>query len=139
MWRNIVLALLLVGGCAQLPAGPQYLRDTVFETIPDRSVIYVVRTPFDSRESSGLILDEKVQFTTLAGTHYRWEVAPGTHRVAGFASASESVMLTTAPGGIYFLEHTVRGNPRDGVLLTSLRQVEPQRGRALVAQSQLRW
>jgi hypothetical protein len=111
----------------------------VFETIPERSVIYVVRTPFDSRESSGLILDEKVQFATLAGTFYRWEVAPGTHRVAGFASASESVMLTTAPGGIYFLEHTVRGNPRDGVLLTSLRQVDPQRGRALVAQSQPRW
>ena len=89
VWRAAVLGFLLLAGCAQPPAGPEYLRDTVFETIPERSVIYVVRTPFDSRESSGLILDEKVQFATLAGTFYRWEVAPGTHRVAGFASASE--------------------------------------------------
>jgi len=136
--RLLLLAILLLAGCAQPPAGPEFLRDTVFETIPDRSVIYVVRTPLDSREASGLILDEKVQFTTLWGTYYRWEVAPGTHRVAGFASANESVTLTTGPGGIYFLEHTVRGSPRGGVLFTSLRQIDPQRGRALVAQSQLR-
>ena len=133
-----MIALLLVG-CTQLPPGPEYLRDTTFETLPDRSVIYVVRTPLDSNESSGLILDEKVQFTTLAGTHYRWEVAPGVHNVAGFASASESVTLATAPGGIYFLEHTVRGNWRDGVLLTSLRQIDAQRGRELVARSYPRW
>jgi hypothetical protein len=80
-----------------------------------------------------------VQFATLAGTYYRWEVAPGAHRVAGFASASESVTLTTAPGGIYFLEHTVLGNPRDGAQITRLRQIGAPEGRALVARSQLRW
>ena len=136
--RLILLAALLAAGCAQLPPDPEYLRDTTFDTLPDRSVIYVVRTPLDSRESSGLVLDERVQFATLAGTYSRWEVAPGTHRVAGFASASESVTLTTAPGGIYFLEHTVRGNPRDGVLLTSLRQIGAREGRALLARSQMR-
>jgi hypothetical protein len=137
--RRILLIALLLAGCAQLPAGPEYLRDTTFETLPDRSVIYVVRTPLDSRESSALILDDNVQFTTVAGTYYRWEVAPGTHRVAGFASASEAVTLTTAPGGIYFLEHTVLGNLRDGVVRTSLRQIDARTGRSLVARSYLRF
>jgi hypothetical protein len=27
-----------------------------------------------------------ISFTTLGGTYYRWEVAPGTHRVAGFGA-----------------------------------------------------
>ena len=138
MWR-VLLAALFAAGCAQVPTGPEYQRDTTFETLPDRSVIYVVRTPLDSSESSGLILNERVQFTTFSGSFYRWEVAPGTHRVAGFASASESVTLTTVPGGIYFLEHTVRGNRRDGVLLTSLRQVGAPEGRAMVARSYQRW
>ena len=138
MWR-ILLVAMFVAGCAQVPANPEYLRDTTFQTLPDRSVIYVVRTPIDSGESSGLILDEHVQFTTFPGSFYRWEVAPGTHRVAGFASAGESVTLMTAPGGIYFLEHTVLGNPRDGVLVSRLRQVGAPEGRAMVARSYERW
>lgn len=138
MLRTLILALLLYG-CAQQPPAGADLRDATFETIPDRSVIYVVRTPIDSTESSGLILDERVQFTTFPGSFYRWEVPPGPHRIAGFASAGESVSLTTAPGGIYFLEHTVKGNRRDGVQLTSLRQVGAPEGRALVARSYQRW
>ena len=134
MRRALILVLLLCG-CAQQPPVSGDRRDTTFETIPDRSVIYVVRTPLDSTESSGLLLDERAQFTSFPGAFYRWEVAPGTHRVAGFASAGESITLATAPGGIYFLEHTVRGNRRDGVQLTSLRQIGAPEGRALVARS----
>jgi hypothetical protein len=134
MWR-VLLVTLLLAGCAQAPIDPQTYRDPAFETLPDRSVIYIVRTPMDSRESSGLVLDERMHFPSRAGAYYRWEVAPGTHRVEGFASASESVTLTTAPGGIYFLEHTVLGNWRDGVLLTNLRPIDAHRGRALVARS----
>jgi len=93
----------------------------------------------DSGESSGLILNERVHFTSFPRSSYRWEVAPGTQRIEGFASASESVTLTTAPGGIYFLQHTVLGNPRDGVLHTALRQIGAPEGRALVARSYQRW
>ena len=133
--RYALLVALLFAGCAQVPQDPEYLRDTVFQTLPDRSVIYVVRSSLDSGESSGLILDERVHFTSYPRSFYRWEVAPGTHRVEGFASASESVTLMTAPGGIYFLQHTVLGNPRDGVLHTALRQIGAPEGRALVARS----
>jgi len=136
MWR-ILLTTLLLAGCAQLPPTPQDIQAKTFTSVPDRAVIYVVRTPMDSFEASGLSLGDSAQITTLPGTYYRWEVTPGMHQVTGFASANESVTLTTAPGRIYFLEHTVRGTRRSGVQSTSLRQIDERNGRAMVMQSQL--
>jgi len=136
MWR-IVLTALFLAGCVQLPPTPQDLDAKKFEAVPGKSVIYVVRSPMDSREASGLALDELQQITTFGGTYYRWEVAPGTHRIAGVGRANESVTLTTAPGSIYFLEHTVRGTERSGPQVTSLRQINERDGRAMVLRSQL--
>lgn len=136
MWR-ILLTVLLLAGCAQLPPTPEDIQARKMESLPDKSVIYVVRSAMDSREISGLVLDDRAQIATLGGTYYRWEVAPGMHRVAGFASANESVTLTTAPGKIYFLEHTVNGTRRSGPQSTWLREINEQDGRALVARSQL--
>ena len=136
MWR-ILLTALLLAGCAQLPPSPQDIQAKRFEPLPDKVAIYVVRTPMDSREASGLILDDSAQITTHPRTYYRWEVTPGLHRVAGFASAHESVTLTTAAGKIYFLEHTVIGTRRSGPQYTSLRQIDERDGRALVMQAQL--
>ncbi|MPZ47157.1 MAG: hypothetical protein GEV05_28105 [Betaproteobacteria bacterium] len=101
-------------------------------------MIYVVRTPLDSSEPQSLILNERGTVTTLPGTYYRWEVPPGRHHVEGFGFGGESVTLTTEPGGVYFLEHTVIGDPHDGgVQLTALRRVGDQYGRKLVMRSQL--
>ena len=138
MWRTLLIALLLAG-CAdlQLPPSPEDIQAKKFERLPDKSVIYVVRTPMDSQEASGLALDDRAQITTYRETYYRWEVAPGKHRVAGIAAANESVTLTTAPGQIYFLEHTVLGDRRSGPQSTWLRQIGEQDGRALVMRSQL--
>jgi len=128
--KRMLIAALLLAGCAQLPPSAEE-----FQATPDKAVIYVVRTPMDSWEPSSLSLGN-AQITTHRGTYYRWEVAPGTHRVAGFGT--ESVMLTTAPGRIYFLEHTVLGDPDDGgIQLTRLREVGDQAGRRLVMYSQL--
>jgi hypothetical protein len=135
MWR-ILLTALLLAGCAQVPPSAADIQAKKFESVPDQSIIYVVRTPMDSNEVSGLSLDGRGQITTYRGTYYRWEVAPGTHRVAGIGRANESVTLTTAPGRIYFLEHSVRGTPLTGATITSLRQIGEQEGRALVTQSQ---
>jgi hypothetical protein len=136
MWR-ILLTALVLAGCVQLPPSPEDLQGKKLESLPGKSVIYVVRTPMDSNEASGLALDDGSQITTYGGTYYRWEVAPGTHRIAGIAAANESVTLTTAPGRIYFLEHTVLGTRRDGPQFTSLRQIGEQEGRTRVARSQL--
>ena len=84
------------------------------------------------------MLNARVTAATLPGSYFRWEVPPGRHHIEAFGFGSESLTLATEPGGIYFLEHTVIGDPVDGgVLLTSLRQVDDQYGRRLVARSQM--
>ena len=136
--HRTILAVVFLAGCVQLPPTAQDLNAKRFEPVPGQSVIYVVRSPLDSSEPQGLVLDGHATVTTLPGTYYRWEVPPGRHHVEGFAFGGESVMLTTEPGGIYFLEHTVVGDPHDGgVLLTALRRVADQYGRKLVTRSQL--
>jgi hypothetical protein len=136
MWR-ILLTALLLASCAQLPPSPQDIQAKKFAPVPDKAVIYIVRTPLDSFQASGLWLGDRRQITTLPGTYYRWEVTPGVHRVAGYAWANESVTLTTAAGRIYFLEHTVLGSPQSGPQFTSLRQIDERDGRTLVTRAQL--
>lgn len=136
MWR-ILLTALLIAGCAQLPPSPQDIQAKTFAPVPDKAVIYVVRTPLDSLHGGGLSLGDRAHITTAPGTYYRWEVAPGVHRIAGFAAANESITLTTAAGRIYFLEHTVIGARQSGPQTTNLRQLDERNGRALVMQAQL--
>jgi hypothetical protein len=137
--RGLLLIALFLSGCAdlQLPPSPADIQAKKFEAVPGTSVIYIVRNAMDSNETSGLSLDDRAQITTFRRSYYRWEVAPGTHRIAGIGRANEVVTLTTAPGKIYFLEHNVQGNPRMGATFTSLRQIDEQQGRALVLRSQL--
>jgi hypothetical protein len=137
MWRVLSIALLLAG-CAQLPPTQADIQAKRFESVADKAVIYVVRTPMDSWESSSLLLDGNAQITTHRGTYYRWEVTPGTHRVSGFGFGDESVVLAAALGKIYFLEHTVLGDRDDGgVIGVRLREIGDQAGRTLVAHAEL--
>jgi hypothetical protein len=132
------LAALLLAGCAQLPPTPQDIQAKRFEPAPGQSVIYLVRTPLDSSEPQTLLLNGVATVATLPGTYFRWEVAPGRNHIEAFGFGSENLTLTTEPGGIYFLEHTVIGDRRDGgVVLTALRRVGDQYGRELVTRSRL--
>jgi hypothetical protein len=128
---------LLLAGCAQLPPTPQDIQAKRFEPIAGKAVIYVVRQPMDSREAGALLMDNGEQVTTLAGTYYRWEVVPGTHRILGLTPASASFALSTEPGKIYFLRHTVLGTPRSGAQLAALTPINEALGRSLVLESQL--
>lgn len=136
LWRALLAASLLAG-CAPLPPAPADVQAKRFESVADKAVIYVVRPSMDSWEASTLALDDNEQITTYRGTYYRWEVAPGTHRVAGYAGVGGYVTLSTMPGKIYFLEHTVFASRRSGAPITRLQAVGDQDGRALVAQAQL--
>lgn len=136
MWRVISIALLLAG-CTQLPPTQADIQAKRFDSVADKAVIYVVRTPMDSWESSGVALDS-AQIATHRGTYYRWEVVPGTHRVSGTGFGTAAVTLNTAPGKIYFVEHTVLGDKDDGgVSNTRLKEINDQAGRALVAQAEM--
>lgn len=137
MWR-ILFPLLFIAGCAQLPPPPGDAQAKRFEAVPGKSVIYIARQRVDSPEGRTLMLDEGAMITTYPGTYYRWEVDPGTHRVAGFAWGGDAVTLNTAPGGIYFVQHTVLSDREDGVIiLTGLQQVSDEAGRNLVTRGEL--
>ena len=136
--RRILLSLMLVAGCTQLPPTPEDIQAKRFETVPDRAVIYVARQRLDSNEGASLLLDDRMSITTFRGTYYRWEVAPGTHRISGLGNGTELVTLNTAPGKLYFVQHTVLSDPEDKVvILTRLREVSEEAGRTLVSRAQL--
>ncbi len=139
MWRFLVPAIvLLVVGCAQLPPSPEDIQAKKFESAPDKAAIYIVRQPVDSDAGHTLSLDDRLIITTYRGTYYRWEVAPGTHRVSGFAGGAESVTVNAAPGRVYFVQHTVFAHQEDGtVLVSALQEISGQAGRNLVSRGQL--
>lgn len=136
MWR--VLLVLLITGCAQLPPTPEDIQAKKFEPVAGKAVIYIVRSPMDSREAGTSLLDDNSQVTLYSGTYYRWEVAPGPHRIAGYAGESSRVQINAQAGKIYFVRHTVYGTPRSGWLYSNLQQVSEQEGRKLVMESKLR-
>lgn len=107
MWRTLLLGIM-VAGCVQLPPTPQDIQAKKFERVEDKAVIYLVRDYPDFNESPATVsLDGSSLVTTYPGTYYRWEVAPGTHRIAGYAADSGSITVQTQPGKIYFVQQRV--------------------------------
>ena len=131
-------ALFCLGwaGCAPLPPSPADMEAKRFQSVPDKAVVYVVRQPLDSAEDGWLLLDNGEQISTLPGTYYRWEMAPGMRRIINVMPSAEAT-LDVRPGQIYFLRHTVRGTPRSGPQIANLTPIDPQLGRSLVSRSQL--
>lgn len=135
MWRAFAIALLFLAGCVQIPPSPQEIEAKKFETEPGKAVIYIARTNMDSQEAGSLILDDKATITTYNQTFYRWVVAPGPHRIAGYAGQDGVVQLNAEAGKIYYIEHTVNGTLRMGVTSTNLRLIDAKRGQWLVDRS----
>ena len=138
MWRMLSSALLvslLLPACAPLPPLPADIQAKRFEVAPDKAAIYIVRTPMDSHEAAGLSLDYGSQISTNEGTYWRWDVAPGPHRVASYGWGTAEVNVNAQPGKIYFIRHTVMGHWRSGPQQSWLQPLSEPEGRALVAQS----
>ena len=104
--RNVfAVAALALAACAQLPPSPQDIQAKRFEPVSGMSVIYIARDNPDLNEAPAtLVLDDAASITTYPGTYYRWEAAPGRHRIAGFAGDSGSIVLDTQPGRIYYVQ-----------------------------------
>ncbi len=133
----LIAALIALTGCAQIPPSPQEIQSKKFESVPDKAVIYIVRSAMDSWESGALLLDDRATLTTYRHTYYRWEVAPGSHRIAGFAGDNSVLDLDVRAGAVYFVEYTVHGTPWTGWAFTRLRPIDAQLGRRLVQGSRL--
>jgi hypothetical protein len=136
MLRALLLLSIVLAGCVQLPPSPQDLQAKKFEAVPDKAVIYLVRDfPDHSEQAATIWLGDAAMITTYAGTYFRWEAAPGTHRIAGFGGDTGSITLRTEPGKIYFVQQRVAPFVR---FVQSYFQVvsEPQ-GRAAVMRAVL--
>jgi len=136
MWR-IALITLILGGCMQLPPSPQDTQTRNIEGIPGKAVIYIVRDRRDSREVAGLLLDHAAPITIHPRSYYRWEVAPGTHHVTGFAASNVSVMLHAEAGKVYYLRQTVMGTRRSGPQYTDLQQISENEARSLLMDARM--
>ncbi|MBX9811037.1 MAG: DUF2846 domain-containing protein [Burkholderiales bacterium] len=134
MWRGLLTAILLAG-CVQLPPSPQDIQAKKFESVPGKAVIYLVRNDPDiSRLAAPVKLDDAIMGTTYAGTYFRWEVAPGRHRISGYASDNGEITLATEAGKIYFVRQIVV-NPR--VAHSVFHTTDEDSGRRIVLRSGL--
>jgi len=136
MWRALLIAAALaVASCAQLPPSPQEIQAKQFESLPDKSVIYVVRSHPDLIDlPAPLVLDDSGGLTTYPGTFTRWEVAPGKHRIAGLAGDSGHITLNTEPGRVYYVRQTVSGWRSPSSILQLINE---QHGRAVALRGTL--
>jgi hypothetical protein len=131
-------AALWLAACVQLPPTPQDVQAKQFRNLPDRAVIYLVRDVVDfNSDPATVVLDQVATLTTYPGTYYRWEVAPGRHRIAGFAGDSGVMILDVDAGGIYFVQQTVSRLFFGITTQSYFRPVDDGYGRAVVMRSKL--
>lgn len=108
MWRVVFMVLLALAGCQQLPPTPADIQAKKFETVPGKSVIYVVRDyPDFSNEPTSITLDDAALITTYPGTYYRWETDPGPRLIEGYTGDMGRIAFTTEPGRLYFVRQSV--------------------------------
>lgn len=133
----LAAAALLIAGCiTPLPPSPRDLEAKRFKNVPGKAVIYVVRDQPDfTREPTSVVLDDSVMGTSYPGTYFHWVVAPGRHRIAGFASDSGVMVLDAAAGNIYFIQQSVSRTL--GMTRSIFRPVHPVHGRDAVLRSEL--
>jgi hypothetical protein len=128
--RALLLSLLLAGCAPLLPHSPADIQAKRFEAVPEKAVIYLVRDFPDSNDVPATVtLGEARTVTTYPGTYYRWEVDPGTHRIAGFAADNGAITLRVEAGKIYFVQQ--RLTPWMTYALSYFHPVTEPQGRAV--------
>ena len=129
------LMVFVTAGCVQLPQTAADIQGKKFESIADKAVIYIVRPRVNGLVSAPLSLSTGM-ISTQQGTYYRWEVAPGTHRIEGSGMHTAAITVQAEAGKIYFVEQTADGGARDGLTKMSLRRIDENRGRKMVSEAQ---
>lgn len=108
MRRILLPVLLLLTGCSTLGPALRDMDARQFHSVPEKSVIYVVReAPDHDPRPTVITLDASTEGLTYPGTFVRWVVAPGRHRVAGYGGDAGAIHLQTASGRIYFVRQAV--------------------------------
>lgn len=130
MNRFLLIATLMLAGCAQLPPLPGDAAAKRFEPVPDRAVIYLVRHTLDRNFVAPILLDDEMMGSTYRGTYMRLVVPGGMHRIAGVAGDSGLIRIQATPGQIYFINQTTWGY--DALSSSKFELVDSQFGRSVV-------
>jgi hypothetical protein len=103
-----IALLLVIASCATRVPDPAELQAKRFETIPDKSAVYLYRDrPDFSSAPASLTLDGQPLGSVYAGTFFRLELAPGRHRIAGYAGDSGVFEFSAEAGKLYFVRQIV--------------------------------
>ena len=108
--RRIIIAVLALAlaACAAREPTPQDVRAKRFETLPDKAVVYLFRERLDFTDHpASFVLDGAQQGTTYRGTYFRLELAPGSHRLAGYAGDNGRLDFELSAGALYFIRQSV--------------------------------
>jgi hypothetical protein len=139
MLRSLLIATFVVAaGCAQIPSSPDEMHAKKFESVPGKAVIYIVRPALGFAGHGSVTLDDSATITMFGGNFYRWEVAPGPHRIAGAGQDMSRLTLNAEAGKIYFVRHQVLGSDRTVWGWGGVLELLPERdGRMLVQRARL--
>jgi hypothetical protein len=130
-----VLALALAG-CVTREPTPQDLKAKRFEMVADKAVVYLYRERADFVDTpASFMLDDQHQGASYRGSYFRFELAPGRHRLAGFAADGGRFEFSTEAGRLYFIRHSV--TRLNGFDLSFFQLVPAEYGRQAVLQYEL--
>lgn len=124
----IFISSLGLSACAPLPLAPVDIDAKRFEALPDKAVVYIVRTPGDSRHMGPLSVGDTGMISTHPNTYYRWEVNPGPQVISAFGTSTE-ITIRAEAGQLHFVRQTVIGGFRhaSGQWLAPLSEAEGRR------------
>lgn len=129
--------LLAIAACAPLPPTPQDIEAKQFRPVPEKAVVYLFRdAPDFADDAAAVMVNDSIQGTTYPGTYFRLELAPGRHRVSGFAGDSGIIEFEVQPGTIRFLQQSVARTP-SRLYSSYFRFVGESYGREAVLRSEL--
>ena len=104
----LIIVALGASGCTPLPLSPADLQARRFEPLPDKGVVYLFRDHPDFVDDGATIMvDGMMQGTTYPGTYLRLELAPGVHRITGFAGDAGAIHVEARPKEIRFVQQSV--------------------------------
>jgi hypothetical protein len=128
--------VLALAGCVTREPSPQEIKSKRFDAVPDKAVIYLYRDRVDFVDSpASFTLDTQHQGASYRGTYFRFELAPGRHRLAGFAADIGHFEFDVQAGKLYFIRHSVTRMGRFD--LSFFQMVAPEYGRQAVLQYEL--